>query len=67
MKGVILPAYLVFYGIYRTVEIMLRSEYYSLTNAEDYVFSILSLLAGAFCLLWLDEKNKRKKGTHRYE
>lgn len=66
IKGIILPVYWVFYGVYRTAEILLRSEYYSLTNAEDYFFAILSLLAGVFCLLWLDEKNRRHRGRKKH-
>ena len=66
-KGVILPTYWIFYGVYRTAEILLRSEYYSLTNTEDFIFAILSLLAGIFCLLWLDEiaRRQREEKKHR--
>lgn len=60
IKGVILPTYWVFYGVYRTAEVLLRSKSYSLANTEDIIFAMLSLLAGVFCLIWLDEKNRRK-------
>ena len=65
ISGIFLPTYWAFYGVYRIVEVMLRSEYYRLNNVEDYFFAILSVLAGIFCLLWLDEKNKRQRRRKR--
>ena len=57
-KGLIFPVYLMFYGAYRIVEVHLR--YYDLPAAEDYVLAILSILAGLFILMWVDELQRKQ-------
>lgn len=60
-KGIVFPVYLIFYGIYRVIEVWLR--YYDLTSTEDYIWAIICILAGIFILLWVDEKSRKYNFT----
>lgn len=54
-RGIMLPAYMIFYGLFRLLEVSLRFNPDWSNNSGDRLFAVLSLLIGLFLAVWVLE------------
>lgn len=66
-RGIMLPAYMVFYGLFRLLEVSLRFNPFWANNSGDRIFAIISLLLGMLIAMWILEVNEKEtKNTHKH-
>lgn len=67
-RGIILPAYMIFYGLFRLLEVSLRFNPFWANNSGDRLFAVVSALLGMLIAIWILEVNERKtKKTHKHK
>ena len=60
-RGIMLPAYMVFYGVMRLIEVSLRFNPAWSNNSGDRVFAFISIFIGLLIGSWILEKNEQNQ------
>lgn len=61
LRGVVLPSYLIVYGLFRIIEVSLRADPNWSQNKGDRIFAYVSVLLGILLLSVVIEISERKK------
>ncbi|MBR4636497.1 MAG: prolipoprotein diacylglyceryl transferase [Clostridia bacterium] len=61
MKGIVLPCYLIVYGLFRIIEVSLRADPTWVHNTGDRIFAYVSIILGLLLFSVIAELNEREK------